>query len=205
MPLRAFIPLTPGRADAGGTYLWHITEDTAELERRARLTSGERARLETLHPEKRRREWLAVRALLREHAGPELTIAYTPAGAPRLEKGWLSISHTDGYAALLYAPAPCGLDIESPARDFSRTARRFVNETEASFRRELPPNFFHALLWCAKEAAYKRMGIPGLDFRRDLLLTALDPEEKRLQLACRGETLGLSYHERDEILLVTCL
>ena len=61
---------------------------------------------------------------------------------------------------------------------------------------------FRAVVWCAKEAAYKCLGQSGVDFRRDLLITEVDFGGGRV----RGRALGKAFegvlHELDGAILV---
>lgn len=146
-----------------------------EREAAAWATREELAAAAAFRSAARRREYLGWRALARERLGRDAAIAYDAAGAPvvtnRAEVR-LSVSHAAGWVALLLADAPCGVDIEPAARDFSRVAQRCLTDDE---RRLSASPLWPGVAWCAKEALYKLAGRRGLDLRRDLGLERADP------------------------------
>ncbi len=111
-------------------------------------------------------------------------IRYEPSGRPYLgsdrepERRWpISISHTTGWVAVMVAPPGatcCGIDIEHLDRDASRVIRRIASPTELALAETLYPRNPALLIWCAKEAAYKALGVSDLDFHKHIRLTASD-------------------------------
>lgn len=172
--------------------LWHVQEDTPALA--SRCLPDEVRRAEAFTSEKRRREWLAWRALLQDIL-PGAVVDYTPDGAPALkdsasvlgvdaaelrdgsprgEYKCLSVSHSIDMVAVMVADRPCGVDIETYNRNFSRVASKYIADAE---RRYLIPDTScsYARLWCAKEALYKWAGIPGVNLRDEVTVTFADP------------------------------
>lgn len=174
--------------------LWRITESEAEL---AALTeASDVASCAGFASEKRRLERLAWRVLARRMLPPGVEFSYNAAGAPIVsEGGFLSVSHCGGYAAVVCSPQPCAIDIESLGRNFGRVAGRFVSASE----RELDEAWgegFECMVWCAKEAMYKYAGVDGLDFLKDLRLTAAYRARSTAAGEIRGRavSLGVAYH-----------
>ncbi len=115
----------------------------------------------------RKKEWLAVRVLLKELLGTEQTIAYHSNGAPYLpDSSWhISISHTKEYVAVILDPVyPVGIDIEYISERIFKVRDRFMGPEEIAAidpANEIP----HLLLyWCAKESLFKVMGEENVDF-----------------------------------------
>ena len=121
--------------------------------------------------EKRRQEWLASRVLLKELIGEELLIAYHDDGAPYLPGSSLSlsISHTNGYAAvLLQDQETAGIDIEYHSNRVLKIRSRFMSpEEDASV---CPDHVVEHLLihWCVKEALFKMIRQQDVDFIKHL-------------------------------------
>lgn len=156
-------------------------------------TPAERAASAAFSPT-RRREFLAWRALVRRELGADTQIAYNAAGAPVITNRavHISVSHGAGYIAVCISDSPCAVDIESPDRNFSRIAPRYISSAEAALSDDAR---LSAVLWCAKEALYKYAGRPGLDFLHDLHITKVDfTSGTLLGTIENGEPLRLSVH-----------
>jgi phosphopantetheinyl transferase len=95
-------------------------------------------------------EKAAWRAIVRRILGPDTVISYNAAGAPILERGrgYIGVSHTRGWVAVILSPAPCAIDIELKTRMLSpaAAARYSICSMED---------------WCALEATYKYAGLAG--------------------------------------------
>jgi phosphopantetheinyl transferase len=151
--------------------IWRIEESSDEL--LSRLTRRD-ARLPfpaNVQAGKRKREWLAVRVLLKELLGEETPVAYHAGGAPYLPEKRLhiGISHTKGYAAvILDERAPAGIDIEYRSDRAWKVRKRFMSREELE-QIEPPHEAEYALIyWCAKETLFKLLRQSGIDFRKHL-------------------------------------
>lgn len=150
--------------------VWKIEEGEAEL--LSRLTRGDYPLLPAeIRTEKRRREWLAVRVLLKELLGGETRIAYRPDGAPCLpeKQMHISISHTKGFAAvILHEQSPVGIDVEYLSDRIRKVRSRFLCPEEDAMIDAGHETEHLLLCWCAKETLFKLMGRRGVDFREHL-------------------------------------
>lgn len=147
--------------------VWKMDETSDELLAMLELQSEYQPFLQQIKTEKRRQEWLASRVLLKELAGEELQVAYHADGAPYLPGSSfsLSISHTNGYAAvLLQDRGDAGIDIEYHSNRVLKIRSRFMSpEEDASV---CPDHVTEYLLihWCAKEALFKMIRQQDVDF-----------------------------------------
>ena len=184
-----------------------ISTDDAALS--SLLSEEERAYASQLS-DARRREWTAWRATLRSQAerwalsDSALRVAYAPSGEPLFEglKGSISVTHSRRYVALARAwEGRCGIDIEQLDRNYERIEDKYISATEKALATAHDERF-RAVVWCAKEVAYKCLGQSGVDFRRDLLITEVDFGGGRV----RGRALGKAFegvlHELDDAILV---
>ena len=153
--------------------VWKMDETSDEL---LAMLSGDASNLEGLQQltaERRRREWLASRVLLKALTGEECRVAYHADGAPYLPGSTLSISisHTDGYAAvLLQKEGAAGIDIERRQPRVLRVRNRFLSEEENAEAASSNDDEVSRLLvyWCAKETLYKMIRQKEVDFARHL-------------------------------------
>jgi phosphopantetheinyl transferase len=193
-------------------WVWRITETADELSLLVDEGCATYAR-DAFTSEKRRAEWLAVRAVLARKL-PGARIVYDDAGKPLLEgaHGHLSISHTDGYAVVAFSPGcEVGVDVELVSRDVLSVSRRFMPQELLG---ALPPaerNRMALLNWCAKEALYKITGDLGGNFKENISVECPAVEESgRFALSLvgldyAGELLYVAdYSFYDDLLVVLC-
>lgn len=153
----------------------------------------------------RRRERLAWRALLRESQGEQVEVGYKESGAPIISNSlykYISVSHSRTHVAIVLSHTPCGVDIESLDRDFSKVASRYLCDEERTLCCE---EWWSAAVWCAKETLYKVAQPEGVDLLSGLRIEALDSEASVIEArVMQGEPirLGLKFVE-DQMLVYT--
>jgi len=165
MPLFKTIPI-----EGGLIGLWKFEETTTNL---LPEFSGEELAdpnfLKYTH-EKRKVEWLATRALIKQLIGPEFSISYLSSGKPILKHyrfKHLSISHSRGFAAvILHEHLKVGIDIEETTRDYSRIEKKYLSDIELIQTNRNPLQ--QCLYWCAKEAIFKLVDDEGIEFRQQI-------------------------------------
>ncbi|WP_418991004.1 4'-phosphopantetheinyl transferase family protein [Alistipes sp.] len=186
-----------------------------EAEAAAWATAEERDEARRMGSERRRREWLTWRALVRctlaGRAGCNLTpaaaaarfgIAYDAAGAP-IVSGCaihISVAHCPGRVVVCLSPQRCAVDIEPEARDFTAAADRFMTPAERALSDDplLP-----CAVWCAKETLYKYAGRKGLDLLRDLHVDEVDLVAGTIRARIEnGEPLRLGMRREAGFLVV---
>lgn len=172
--------------------IWKITEPWQEMLKLLHHKDIYISGAEQIQSERRKQEWLAVRLLLEQLAGPEVTIEYDEYGAPLLHNSAynISISHTTGFAAVILNDKPyAGIDIEYHSERAWRLREKYLSENELEMfiplykdkQRNVQPatgeqagskqksnrqccNELATLCWCAKETAYKALNQSEVDF-----------------------------------------
>lgn len=172
------------------------------------------AALRAMKAERRRKEWLSSRVLLRTLTGVEPQVAYHPDGAPYLRNLPLavSISHTDGYAAVLLKPnGAAGVDIERRHPRVLKVRSRFLSSEEDAMISERDAADHALIYWCAKEAVYKMMRAGEVDFARHIFVEPFDIAAAGGEIRVRemrtaeGRTYSLRYEVTPEFVLVYCV
>ncbi len=172
---------------------------------RGLVTEAEWETAAAMRSASRRAEWLAWRAAARERLGRDITITYDSNGAPILEEGYISVSHTRGRVAVVWSPRQCAVDIEPASRDVSHSSARFISEDESGLADAGNP-VFALSVWCAKEALYKYSGVPGLDFLADIRITSSDISAGRMTGAVKGgEPVTIELLFRDGLVIAVIL
>lgn len=159
--------------------VWYITESSGEL--LSFFTPEEIAEpdFQKFTYEKRKAEWLAIRALLKQMIGSGFEISYSDEGKPILAHPvyhHISISHSRDFAAVyIHQLQSVGIDIESINRNYASVKKRYLSVTELEHANEDP--LLQCIYWCAKEAIFKLVNEDGVDFRKQIQMIAFDPEQ----------------------------
>lgn len=166
--------------DNGATIaIWEITESEDELRTLCSpIPNDELEELEILRSEARRKEKLAVRALLNELYPEKVYLGHHDNGKPYIHNcaDEISISHTNRFAAIItHDEEDVGIDIECVNRDFSAVEKKALSEEELDDLTDKNHNLQLAIYWCAKEAIYKRMSQRRVDFAEQIELEKFTP------------------------------
>lgn len=152
-------------------YVWDITESEQELMNIGSIPNDEVEELSLISSESRRKEKLAVRALLNTIFEDKVYLGHHDNGKPFLKNSALeiSISHSRRFVAIITHPSDdLGIDIESLDRDFSAVEAKALSEEEIEDLTTNKRTEQLAIYWCAKEAIYKRMSLTEVDFAEQI-------------------------------------
>jgi len=182
--------------------VWKIDEYEEDL--LVTLPEECRENIATFKNATRRKEYLAVRRLLIEMLGGYTKVDYSPNGKPLISNGYISISHTKGYASVIYSASyDVGIDIEYVSDRVNKIRSYFLNPNEEELFNETPSSL---IAWCAKETLFKMINNEGLsvDLKSDLHLTAFDDTQIEVyETATKDQhSYTLSYKLTDTFALV---
>lgn len=159
--------------------IWEITEsldaflsDDLELEIIDQVAQ--------IKSEKRKKEFLLARLLLKQMFGKTIRVSYDAFGAPFIEESdWnISITHSGSFVAVARSKKALGIDVELISQKLERTKHKFSSDKELS-QIDSSQNLFHlALSWSAKESVYKMVGSEALIFDRQMQIQAFTPKAK---------------------------
>jgi len=160
--------------------IWDITESEEQLMKLSSVPNEEIEELQLIRNSARRRERLAVRALLNELFDGKVYLGHHDNGRPFLQNSLteISISHTSRFVAILTHPEDSvGIDIESLERSFSAVEKKALSEQERESINEKNKNTHLAIYWSAKEAIFKRMSLTDIDFANQIYIKRFQPKE----------------------------
>ena len=109
----------------------------------------------------RKKEFLAIRALQHEMLGDKVgEIIHNEVGKPLLKGYHISISHTQGFAALIVSKTrEVAVDVEYFCDRVKRIASKFMRKDEKA------PDVDSLLVhWCSKETVYKLFSAENLQY-----------------------------------------
>ena len=158
--------------------VWQITEPSDELLTLFSPQEIADPAFQKFTYEKRKAEWLATRALLKQMIGSGFKISYSEVGKPLLDHSvyhYISISHSRDFVTIfIHQQQAVGVDIESMNRNYAAIEKRYLSETELEQANKNP--FLKCLYWCAKEAVFKLEDEEGIDFRKQIEILAFELE-----------------------------
>jgi len=195
--------------------IWKIEETWEEMLRQLDRQTDYISYINNCKSDNRKKEWLAVRLLLKTLTGKEMKIAYHPNGTPYLidNEYNISISHTKGYAAVcLNRGKPAGIDIEHRSERIHKIKSRFLNEQEWEILGANPSTDTLLICWCVKEATFKLAGRQTADWQKDFHILTLEHSSCNNGIATVKETLTprsatcrISYHIYPEFIVAYSL
>lgn len=169
-------------------YTYIYIDDSAKIvlgamppldELESQVSCAEIEEVAAFKSEKRRRERLAWRAMLRHvlalPTSVEHVVEYDVLGAPHLINSELHIgvSHSSSHVAVIISDRRCAVDIEPLDRNCAKAKSRFISSSEEQF---LAEDVELCRAWCAKEALYKFAGVDGLSLLGDIEIKESHPD-----------------------------
>jgi 4'-phosphopantetheinyl transferase len=164
---------------SGKVGIWEIIENEEELFKLANLDAGEKHYLGQIKAEKRRKEWLSVRALVNTLMGKSCKITYQETGKPIITEHslFISVSHTDGFVAVsLNNKEETGIDIQTKGDKINKIKHKFLGEAELACIKTNKDSEKLLVFWCAKESLYKLYGKKEVIFNKDLFISPFELE-----------------------------
>jgi len=176
--------------------IWEQSEPLKILEDIA-LTDIDKTKYATFKIDKRKKEWLSVRHLLKHLLSSNtFQIVYDKNRKPNLQTSNynISISHSKHFVAVfLNSNSEVGLDIEEPRSNIISISQKFLSEKELSFLEGTNAIEKATLLWSAKESLYKFYSKRSVDFKKNLKVLEFDYKEKG-QLPSKIELQDFEKH-----------
>ncbi|MCB0481884.1 MAG: 4'-phosphopantetheinyl transferase superfamily protein [Flavobacteriales bacterium] len=157
-------------------YYWFCSHSSDALRKEITLSEEEVVMFTGFTHERRRKEFLAVRVLLKAFSGHE-KIYYDTNGRPFLKSGKkISVSHSHGVVMLGVCNSEIGVDVEKISPKIERIKHKFLNDLEFQWYNSLETL---TLIWSVKEAIFKLYSkIVFLEFAKDICVIELSQNEE---------------------------
>lgn len=191
--------------------IWKMEENLTELESMYEVKEAEMPVYYAFRNDRRRKEWLTVRILLRTLLGREVEICYHPSGKPYLkdESFFISITHTIGFVGVRLAHHPVALDMEYYSKRVLHLIPRFVSVEELQY---INPDYdveMALVMWSAKETLFKLFDISDVAFDEHLFVSDLKYGDKgvfkgRVEKDGFYAEVKLQFEIIGELILVYC-
>ena len=134
---------------------------------------------------------VASRLLLTAMLGELPVVEKDGSGKPHLpDHPWeISISHTEGYAAIMLGKGKVGIDVQNYRPTVLKVKDRFLDERELAMAADVETA---TLFWAAKEAIYKYNGKHGLDFKHPISVHSIELETLNGSFVFEGKRTPLT-------------
>jgi phosphopantetheinyl transferase (holo-ACP synthase) len=179
--------------------LWKIDGSEMEFEKRFPEVS---ASLSVRHPRTQIQRY-ASRLLIHEMLGELPEVWKDEHGKPHLKGVELeiSISHTEGYAAVLLGSGNLGVDVQHFKPNVMKVRDRFLDDRELEMAQDIETT---TLFWAAKEAVYKYNAKPSLDFKDPITIHSIEEKILPSNFVYEGiqTNLELGWKKLDGAMLV---
>lgn len=171
--------------------IWKMSEPLAEL-----LQSGV-AIPENIKHNKRQKEWICSRLLLK-HLAPNTNIIYNQYGAPNLsDESAVSITHSHDYCAILVSKKIAAIDLEFISTKIDQLKDQFITKQEEEL---ITKSAISTLIWCAKECLFKIHQQGNLIFKEDLIIKKI--EENYINTYLKKTAYTLHFEKFENYFLV---
>jgi 4'-phosphopantetheinyl transferase len=150
--------------------LWLMEESLDELTREWNFTENQLIAYASRVTEKRKKEWLATRLLLKLLLDSEQEIYYTLEGKPCITDGpSISISHSEHYLAILLDSSKnTGIDIQRISKKLTKAKDYFLQAAEIQQLTNPDDAIELTVYWGAKEAVFKYIGLASTNLKDDV-------------------------------------
>jgi len=177
--------------------IWEITENYDELLDLAKLCDEDKLIVNSFLNEKRKLEWLSVRALTNQILKKSARIVYVNK-KPILEDFSFNISISHSYdltSVLLSKNNKVGIDLEFMSHKINGVSNKFINQNEV-IQGNGAASYHLYLHWCAKEAIYKICDKQDINFKENITILPFEPSNE-------GQIVGhvKNLHIDDEFIL----
>ncbi len=161
-------------------FIWKIEETLEELQKGIILTEKNKQRFDKMKSLQHKKEFIAIRQLLKVSDYQDSDIIYDEFGKPHLKDGkFVSITHSFEFCGLIISEkTPVGIDIEKQREKIIRVASKFTsvenyqNLSNSDLIKKL------TIVWGAKESLYKIYGRKQLSFY-DIFVEDFDLKDEK--------------------------
>jgi len=173
-------------------YLWKITEDFNALYKEVKLNATSLSRLENMKSESHQKGFMAVRMLLQHINHSDFDLYYDDKGKPHLNgEKYISISHSNGFSAILISDESIGLDIEQLKEKTLKIASRFMDISHLENLSIEDKVKKATVIWGIKESIFKIKNETGISFPNDIFEEDFSWEDKKA-------TATLKFNKKEE-------
>ena len=160
--------------------VWEIKETIDFLKSELNLSDFSKKTLLKKKSVIHQKQFLAVRNILKLLSIHDSDLSYNVNGKPIIKSGYISISHSKEFVAVLISDEKVGVDIESNSDKCFQIMQKFIgleNEFPIKIDRKIAQ-----ILWNMKESLYKIIDFKEIDFKENLIVIPFSLNEKQTKI-----------------------
>ena len=151
--------------------IWEITELETQLISMLKLSKKENTLFNSIKLVSKRKEFLVIRLILNFLNIKINNLIYNSLGKPVLKLNkFISISHSLNILVLAVSKNEIGVDIEKERKKISLVKQKFLSRFENNFLTKTNEDKMLTRIWTSKEAIYKIINMPGISFKKNIML-----------------------------------
>ena len=160
--------------------VWEIKETIDFLKSKLDLTDFSKKTLLKKKSAIHQKQFLAVRNILKLLSIHDVDLNYNVNGKPSIKSGYISISHSKEFVAVLISDEKVGVDIESNSDKCFQVTQKFIG-TENEFPIKIDMRIAQ-VIWNMKECLYKIIDFKEIDFKENLIVIPFSLDEKQTKI-----------------------
>ena len=160
--------------------VWEIKETIDFLKSKLDLTNFSKKTLLKKKSAIHQKQFLAVRNILKLLSIHDVDLNYNVNGKPIIKSGYISISHSKEFVAVLISDEKVGVDIESNSDKCFQVKQKFIG-TENEFPIKIDMRIAQ-VIWNMKECLYKIIDFKEIDFKENLIVIPFSLDEKQTKI-----------------------
>lgn len=149
--------------------IWKLEESLDFLRKKILLSEACIERLSRLKTLEHKKQFLSSRIMLMDQGIASSDLLYLSSGQVVTKKGFISISHSKEMVAVVFSKEKkVGIDIQKMDSKIFRSIKRVCDKELNYLDKENLKE--HAVVWSAKESAYKLLGGEIKNFKKDIFV-----------------------------------
>ncbi len=160
--------------------VWEIKETIDFLNSELDLSNFSKNTLRKKKSEIHQKQFLAVRNILKLLSIHDSDLSYGKDGNPLIKSGYISISHSKEFVAVLISYQKVGVDIESNSDKCLQLMQKFIG-TENEFPIKIHSKIAQ-VIWNMKESLFKIMDFKEINFKENIIVIPFSLNEKQTKI-----------------------
>ena len=174
--------------------IWEITELETQLISMLKLSKKDKTLFNSIKLVSRRKEFVVIRLILNFLDIEINNLIYDSLGKPLLKLNkFISISHSLNILVIAVSKNEIGVDIEKERKKISIVKEKFLSRFENNFLIITRQDKMLTRIWTSKEAVYKIINMPGISFKKNIIINPFKLEDSSSTAIVKTENFNLKF------------